>query len=310
MAQCEIGGFLCRPQVFRSPCPGVHNRTCGVSRWATHLIGSVGRYVGGGGGRVGVQRRRSAAAGETQGLDAVAALRHGRRVARLSQRDLARRAGVSQSLIARIEARRVDPPVGVMQRLLGCCGLRWELRLVVVGDTAVAVRRRRAAVTGSALRRSSAATDRRCAENAAARDSARRSAGQPFTVRARRQLAREARVAERAAQAIAYAELICVEDDLSRRAAVADGRQADRRLRRYLQHFRVPTADRLPARVGPARSAELTALLEALSTQWPWPPVAISGWAAAAIWSPGRHLPPAAGSSWPPCPATPTHGGS
>ncbi|MGB9376575.1 MAG: helix-turn-helix domain-containing protein, partial [Mycobacteriales bacterium] len=95
----------------------------------------------------------------------MAALRHGRRVARLSQRDLARRAGVSQSLIARIEARRVDPPVGEMQRLLGLCGLRWELQLVAGGATAAERRSRSALVRQRARRRGDAGVFRRMAEN-------------------------------------------------------------------------------------------------------------------------------------------------
>ena len=107
-------------------------------------------------GSVAGRRHRSAGARELAGLDVVAALRHARRVARLSQRDLARRAGVSQSLVARIEARRVDPPVGVMRRLLGLCGMRWELQLHSAGVTPAASRARQTMIREQARHRGDA----------------------------------------------------------------------------------------------------------------------------------------------------------
>lgn len=49
-------------------------------------------------------------------------LRAARRRAGLSQRELAERAGVPQSTVARIEAGLTDPRVGTLRRLLRVCG--------------------------------------------------------------------------------------------------------------------------------------------------------------------------------------------
>lgn len=46
----------------------------------------------------------------------------------LSQRDLARRAGVPQSTIARIESSVIDPRFGTVRNLLQACGYRLALR--------------------------------------------------------------------------------------------------------------------------------------------------------------------------------------
>lgn len=51
-------------------------------------------------------------------------LREARRRAGITQRDLARRTGVAQPTIARIERGLVDPRVSTLDRLLGECGSR------------------------------------------------------------------------------------------------------------------------------------------------------------------------------------------
>ena len=48
-------------------------------------------------------------------------LRHARRRAGLTQRQLAAKAGIPQESIARIERARVDPRVGTLDRLLEAC---------------------------------------------------------------------------------------------------------------------------------------------------------------------------------------------
>lgn len=48
-------------------------------------------------------------------------LRHARRRAHLTQRQLAAKAGIPQESIARIERGRVDPRVGTLDRLLEAC---------------------------------------------------------------------------------------------------------------------------------------------------------------------------------------------
>jgi transcriptional regulator with XRE-family HTH domain len=49
-------------------------------------------------------------------------LRDARRRARLTQRELARRTGVAQPTVARIEAGQNDPRVATLERLLAACG--------------------------------------------------------------------------------------------------------------------------------------------------------------------------------------------
>jgi len=49
-------------------------------------------------------------------------LRAARRSRRISQRELARRTGVAQPTIARIEAGSADPRLGTLERLLDACG--------------------------------------------------------------------------------------------------------------------------------------------------------------------------------------------
>jgi len=53
-------------------------------------------------------------------------LRHARRRAGLTQRQLAARTGIPQETIARIEAGRVDPRVTTLDRLLEGCGFGLE----------------------------------------------------------------------------------------------------------------------------------------------------------------------------------------
>lgn len=66
-----------------------------------------------------------------------ALLREARRKAGLTQRDLAARAGTSQSAVARYERARSLPDIDTLQRLLAICGyeLRWKLEpLDLTGD--------------------------------------------------------------------------------------------------------------------------------------------------------------------------------
>ena len=56
------------------------------------------------------------------GMDAGRVLRQARRRAGLTQRQLAAKAGVPQSVIARIESRAVIPRVDTLDRLLEACG--------------------------------------------------------------------------------------------------------------------------------------------------------------------------------------------
>lgn len=53
-------------------------------------------------------------------------LREARRAVGLSQRDLALKAGLPQSTIARIESGGADPRVGTLERLLIACGFGLE----------------------------------------------------------------------------------------------------------------------------------------------------------------------------------------
>ena len=64
-------------------------------------------------------------------------LKDARTRGRLTQRELARRAGTSQSVVARIEAGLTDPSSGTLERLLAAAGfeIRTELRPVPVRDS-------------------------------------------------------------------------------------------------------------------------------------------------------------------------------
>ena len=60
-------------------------------------------------------------------MDAGGALRRARRKAGLTQRELARRAGIHQPAIARIESGSVIPRVDTLDRLLRGCGYSLEV---------------------------------------------------------------------------------------------------------------------------------------------------------------------------------------
>lgn len=60
---------------------------------------------------------------------AASILRLARRKARLSQRELARRAGTSQPAIAAYESGRRDPTLGTLQRLLRAADLELRVRI-------------------------------------------------------------------------------------------------------------------------------------------------------------------------------------
>lgn len=56
-------------------------------------------------------------------MDAAATLRQARTSAGLSQRKLARRSGMAQPAIARIESGRVEPGIDTLAKLLDACGV-------------------------------------------------------------------------------------------------------------------------------------------------------------------------------------------
>lgn len=59
-------------------------------------------------------------------MDAATILRYARKKAGLSQRQLGRRAGVTQASIARIEAGETSPRFETLERLLSACGFEVE----------------------------------------------------------------------------------------------------------------------------------------------------------------------------------------
>lgn len=61
-------------------------------------------------------------------MDAATMLRTARHEAGLTQRELARRAGVPQPTVARIEARTVVPRLDTLDVLLAICGKQLDLR--------------------------------------------------------------------------------------------------------------------------------------------------------------------------------------
>lgn len=77
-------------------------------------------------------------------MDAAHLLREARGLAGLSQLGLARRAGTSQSAIARYETGAAQPSLPTLERLLAACGARLEMRL--------AVETRRSSVNASVVR--------------------------------------------------------------------------------------------------------------------------------------------------------------
>ena len=62
-------------------------------------------------------------------FDAARLVRDARQSAGLTQRELARRAGTSQSVVARIETGVTDPSTGTLHRLAAAAGLELTVRL-------------------------------------------------------------------------------------------------------------------------------------------------------------------------------------
>ena len=60
-------------------------------------------------------------------MDARSLLRHARDKSRLSQRELGRRAGISQTTISLIEDGKTSPRFETLDRLLGVCGFELEI---------------------------------------------------------------------------------------------------------------------------------------------------------------------------------------
>lgn len=73
----------------------------------------------------------------TKRIDAAAILKEARERAGLSQRELARRAGTAQSVVARIELGRTSPSLSTLDRLLAAAGfeLHAGLELRAVADS-------------------------------------------------------------------------------------------------------------------------------------------------------------------------------
>lgn len=63
-------------------------------------------------------------------MNAVAVIRELRERARLTQQDLARRAGTSQPAVARLEAGEANPNLATLERLAEAAGCELELRVV------------------------------------------------------------------------------------------------------------------------------------------------------------------------------------
>ncbi|MGH2786447.1 MAG: helix-turn-helix domain-containing protein [Actinomycetota bacterium] len=61
-------------------------------------------------------------------MQIAAAIRSARRGSRLSQRELARRAGVPHSTVARIETGRISPRASTVERLLGVLGYDFAIQ--------------------------------------------------------------------------------------------------------------------------------------------------------------------------------------
>ncbi len=69
-------------------------------------------------------------------------IREARKRARLSQRELAERAGTSQPAIARLESGRHDVGIDEVARLIALCGLELEVAVVPADDSDIAQARR------------------------------------------------------------------------------------------------------------------------------------------------------------------------
>jgi transcriptional regulator with XRE-family HTH domain len=70
-------------------------------------------------------------------MDAGWMLRMARNHAGLSQREVARRAGVPQSTVARVERGHIDPRVTTLDRLLHACGFELSLAVAQHDDAGV-----------------------------------------------------------------------------------------------------------------------------------------------------------------------------
>ena len=62
------------------------------------------------------------------GMDAAAMVRMARRRAGLSQRELARRSGVTQATISRIESGKMSPTFDSLNALVEACGMQLEIQ--------------------------------------------------------------------------------------------------------------------------------------------------------------------------------------
>ena len=80
-------------------------------------------------------------------MDAGQFVREARRRSGLSQRALAARAGVSQSLVARIESGDVDPPFGRCLQLVRACGFDLNIHVTPLDEDAWTLVERGAAAT-------------------------------------------------------------------------------------------------------------------------------------------------------------------
>jgi predicted nucleotidyltransferase/DNA-binding XRE family transcriptional regulator len=60
-------------------------------------------------------------------------LRHARRAAGLSQRDLAQQASTTQAMVARYESGAASPTIATLRRLLAACHVRLDLRTAPMG---------------------------------------------------------------------------------------------------------------------------------------------------------------------------------
>lgn len=85
-------------------------------------------------------------------------VREARRRAGLTQEELARRVGTTQSAIARIERGRTAPSLERLRELVRACGLDLELRLVPLDDSAWSVARSNLALSVEARVRQHQAT--------------------------------------------------------------------------------------------------------------------------------------------------------
>jgi len=66
-----------------------------------------------------------------------------------SQRELARRAGLTHTTISSIEAGRIDPSLGTLKRVLGACGLRMGEFFQQTSDLVAVARREQIATVSS-----------------------------------------------------------------------------------------------------------------------------------------------------------------